>query len=237
MKQVKNLMQGIIATSFLTIGIASISTKANAQFWNGSTVSTQTNDHAIISPFPSLIVSGSVPPSLSIYTPTHESDNRTSVLIENERWGTSNNDIMLIRNVFTAPPPAAASYKNVLRIDGEGKVIVGNVPVPNSNYQMFVEKGILTERVKVAAKGSIDWADYVFDNDYQLKSLDEVSNYIQVNKHLPDVPSAKEVSEEGIDLAKMDATLLRKIEELTLYMIELKKENNQLKQDIASLKK
>ena len=64
-----------------------------------------------------------------------------------------------------------------------------------------------------------------FAKDYQLKSLEEVETYINENKHLPDVPSAEEVVKSGINVAEMDALLLQKIEELTLYMIELKKEN------------
>ncbi|PKP44946.1 MAG: hypothetical protein CVT95_09970 [Bacteroidetes bacterium HGW-Bacteroidetes-12] len=61
--------------------------------------------------------------------------------------------------------------------------------------------------------------------------LNEVENFITENKHLPDVPSATEVKENGIDLAQMDAILLQKIEELTLYIIELKKEMNKLKEE------
>ncbi|NOY48530.1 MAG: TMF family protein, partial [Chlorobi bacterium] len=60
-------------------------------------------------------------------------------------------------------------------------------------------------------------------------------NYINQNKHLPDVPSAKEVEEEGVNLGEMNAVLLQKIEELTLYMIEMKKENKELKQRIEVL--
>lgn len=72
------------------------------------------------------------------------------------------------------------------------------------------------------------WADYVFDEDYKLLSLTEVENYIKENKHLPNVPSADEVETNGNNLGEMDAILLRKIEELTLYIIELEKKVNQL---------
>ncbi|WP_461075028.1 hypothetical protein [Spirosoma flavus] len=74
-------------------------------------------------------------------------------------------------------------------------------------------------------KNTIDWSDKVFDDTYQLKRLSEVEQYIKTNKHLPGVPSAKEVVEKGIDVAKMDAKLLEKIEELTLYSIQLEKES------------
>lgn len=72
------------------------------------------------------------------------------------------------------------------------------------------------------------WSDYVFDKDYALMSLEEVEKFIKTNGHLPGVPSAKQVFEEGIDLAAMNAILLQKIEELTLLMIEQNKKILQL---------
>lgn len=78
--------------------------------------------------------------------------------------------------------------------------------------------------------------DYVFEKDYDLKSLSEVEKYITDNKHLPDVPSASEIKNSGLNLADMDATLLKKIEELTLYIIELKKENEEQQKEIELLK-
>lgn len=81
------------------------------------------------------------------------------------------------------------------------------------------------------------WADFVFEDTYKLKPLSEVETFIKENKHLPEVPSETEVLDKGIDVAKMDALLLQKIEELTLYMIELKKENQEMKSEIELLKK
>lgn len=76
------------------------------------------------------------------------------------------------------------------------------------------------------------WADYVFNSNYRLRSLDEVEKFILKNKHLPDMPSEAEVLENGINVAQMNALLLQKIEELTLYMIELKKENELIKKEL-----
>jgi hypothetical protein len=115
-----------------------------------------------------------------------------------------------------------------------GKVLIGNVTTPG-NYQLYVEQGILAERVKVALKSTSHWADYVFSPNYKLMPLTQVEEYITKNNHLPNVPSAEEVHKEGIDMATMDAKLLEKIEELTLYMIELKKENLALKERIGVL--
>jgi hypothetical protein len=117
-----------------------------------------------------------------------------------------------------------------------GKVLIGTVNAPG-NYKLYVEQGILSERVRVALKSTSYWADYVFEPKYKLMPLTEVESFIKENKHLPNVPSAKEVVKEGIDMATMDAKLLEKIEELTLYMIELKKENEGLKKRISKLEK
>jgi len=77
------------------------------------------------------------------------------------------------------------------------------------------------------------WADYVFDESYNLKSLSEVEAYIKENKHLPDIPSAKEVYEEGLSVGDMQAKQMAKIEELTLYIIDLQKQVNALKNEEA----
>ena len=116
-----------------------------------------------------------------------------------------------------------------------GAVRIGNVCTP-SGYKLFVEQGILTEKVKVAVSCSPAWADYVFAPNYNLKPLSEVEAYVKENKHLPNVPSASELVKEGLDLGKMQATQMGKIEELTLYMIEMKKEIETLKKENQSLK-
>lgn len=103
-------------------------------------------------------------------------------------------------------------------------------------FKLFVKKGIRTEKVKVDLASGV-WADYVFEDDYELKSLDEVEEYINENGHLPKMPSAEEVEKEGLNLGEMDALLLEKIEELTLYMINLKQENEKMKADLEVLKK
>lgn len=92
-----------------------------------------------------------------------------------------------------------------------------------------------TRRVKVCAGNG--WCDYVFDKDYKLTSLLDVEKYIKANNHLPDVPSAKEVTNSEIDLFEMQKIQMKKIEELMLYVIELKKENQNMVKEIAQLKK
>jgi hypothetical protein len=75
-----------------------------------------------------------------------------------------------------------------------------------------------------------NWSDFVFHPSYQLKPLIEVEKFIKTNGHLEDIPSATEVEQNGVNVGEMQAKLLQKVEELTLYVIELKKEIEQLKQ-------
>ncbi len=119
-----------------------------------------------------------------------------------------------------------------------GTTLIGdpaNVTVP-AGYKLYVQTGILTEKVKVALINTSDWADYVFAKNYELKTLSEVESFVNANKHLPGVPSAEELKEQGgFDVAKMDAKLLEKIEELTLYVIELSKQNKELAERLAKI--
>jgi hypothetical protein len=86
---------------------------------------------------------------------------------------------------------------------------------------------IKTKEVEVTLSG---WSDFVFENDYNLRSLSELEQYIKQNHRLPEIPSADEVKENGIDLGDMQGKLLSKVEELTLYIIELEKQIKELQQ-------
>jgi len=113
-----------------------------------------------------------------------------------------------------------------------GKVGVGT-SAPDS--KLTVKGDIHAEEVKVDL--SVPGPDYVFKEGYDLKTLEEVQSYIKENGHLPNIPSAKEMEENGIQLGEMNMKLLEKIEELILYMIELKKENENQQREIEQLKK
>jgi len=125
--------------------------------------------------------------------------------------------------------------KDKMNILDNGKVAIGDVVTTSNNYKLFVEKGILAEKVRVAVKSSGDWADYVFEENYEMMPINQLEDYVAENKHLPNVPSAEEVVKEGIDLAKMDAKLLEKIEEAYLYIIDLKDEIEHLNEKIEAL--
>ncbi|GHB59188.1 hypothetical protein GCM10007390_11060 [Persicitalea jodogahamensis] len=113
-----------------------------------------------------------------------------------------------------------------------GGIVIGTgLNSTPTGYKLYVSEGILTERVKVAVKNTSEWRDNVLQADYNLRSIEEVEKFIKENKHLPGVPSAQEMVEKGNDLQKTDAVLLEKIEEIMLYVIDLKKENARLKSE------
>lgn len=125
--------------------------------------------------------------------------------VQSSQWTTTGNDV---------------SYSS-------GNVGIGIATVP-AGYSLAVVGSIITEGVTVKLQ-SDGWPDFVFRKDYLLPSLQDVENYIQRNGHLPNIPSASEIGKNGIHLGEMDAQLLQKIEELTLYTIEQQKEIDSLK--------
>jgi hypothetical protein len=117
----------------------------------------------------------------------------------------------------------------------------GNVGIGTTNFA----NGLNNNYYKLAVNGSIHanevivetgWGDFVFDIGYKLKSLSEVEQYINKYKHLPEVPSASEVEKDGVNVGKTDAILLQKIEELTLYIIDLSKQVEELKKENEEIK-
>ncbi|MBG6132353.1 hypothetical protein IWQ47_003675 [Aquimarina sp. EL_43] len=113
---------------------------------------------------------------------------------------------------------------------GDGNVGIGTT-IPDS--KLAVNGKIHAKEVKVDLTG---WPDYVFENNYNLPSLQEVEHHIAEEGHLPNIPSASEVEKNGIQLGEMNARLLQKIEELTLYMIAQNKKTEQLQREIELLK-
>ncbi len=123
---------------------------------------------------------------------------------------------------------------NVVYSNPGSKVVIGgsDTPLPDG-YNLYVRKGILAERVRVAISGSEKWADYVFADNYKLMPLKDVETYVKKEKHLPNVLSADEIAIDGIDLAEIASKQMEKIEELTLYLIDATKRIEVLEKQLA----
>jgi hypothetical protein len=127
-----------------------------------------------------------------------------------------------------------AVHKEYLRIKNDGTVLIGmNGDYANANnYKLAVQGKIICEEVKVALQ--TNWPDYVFAHNYKLRSLGEVEKYIEANKRLPNMPSAKELEQnEGISVSEMLIKQQEKIEELTLYLIAQNKKLEALEAKVA----
>ena len=113
-----------------------------------------------------------------------------------------------------------------LHIDAD-QIAIGAVQSTANNYKLTVTGKIICEELKVEL--TANWPDYVFGEDYQLKPLHELKSYIATNKHLPNIPKASEVEKDGLEVGEMNRKLLEKVEELTLYIIDLQEQVDQLK--------
>jgi len=115
---------------------------------------------------------------------------------------------------------------------GSGKTQIGNkriTSVPHTDCMLSVDGKVVAKSLYITMT---DWADYVFANDYKLTSLKDVETYYKTNKHLPEIPSEKEVIENGVNVADMNKLLLKKVEELTLYLVQQQKEIDALETQI-----
>lgn len=123
------------------------------------------------------------------------------------------------RTGYGATPEMTNTEMNAYRrmtVFSNGSVGIGTASP--GTFKLAVEGKIGARKVIVT--DAINWPDYVFSDKYELMTLPDVDSYIQINGHLPEVPSAKDVATNGIDVSETQAVLLRKIEELTLYLIE-----------------
>lgn len=124
---------------------------------------------------------------------------------------------------------SSASFTERMRIKGNGNVGIGTA---TPAYKLDVCGTIRSKEVVVQT----GWCDYVFDRDYTLRPLSEVEAFIQQNRHLPDIPSAADVENNGLKVADMSARMMKKIEELTLYVVQQNKQIEQLQQKVKQLK-
>jgi hypothetical protein len=135
---------------------------------------------------------------------------------------------------------SGANFELYNRINNKSSLVVtpeGNIGIGTTNpdEKLTVNGKIHAKEVRI----DLDFPapDYVFANDYKLKSLQEVDEFIKQNSHLPEIPSAKEIEKNGLMLAEMNMSLLKKIEELTLYSIEQEKKNIEQSKEIDNANK
>lgn len=144
----------------------------------------------------------------------------------------------VIRPVTTQDALLVNDVSNVtkFKVENWGQTTIGGGTMtgPHSAAMLLVNGKMVAKEIIVTTQ---NWADFVFDSDYSLKPLKQVEQFYKENHHLPDVPSTAEITETGNDLAKTDAILLQKIEELTLYIVELNKKVEQLEKQNSILKK
>ena len=124
------------------------------------------------------------------------------------------------------------NWSNLITVKKNGNVGIGttdnaNWQLANSTYKLAVAGNAVAESMTV--KLQANWPDYTFKKEYRLMSLADVKTYIDKNQHLPEIPSAAQVEKDGINLGEMNRLLLKKVEELTLYLIEKDKEIKELK--------
>jgi len=139
----------------------------------------------------------------------------------------SDDNKLKIGKTMRATIDSGSTYMTIVK--NSGYIGIGTA---NPRSKLAVNGTITAKEVVVSIEG---WSDYVLKDDYKLMPLDELERSIEKNGHLPDIPSAEEVKKKGVSVGEMQAKLLKKVEELTLYMIDLKKENEILKKQVASL--
>ena len=113
-----------------------------------------------------------------------------------------------------------------------GVVGIGTL-TPDAAYKLSVNGKVRAKEIKVEA----GWSDFVFAEGYELMSLTSLEKFIKRNRHLPDIPSEAEVSENGVAIGEMHSKLLQKIEELTLYVLDLHKEGEALEKQLLRIEK
>lgn len=183
----------------------------------------------ISSPEASLAFSNTIGNKIDFYhTPDFDGDrygisiNSSELRIHSGALGQASGGIIFGKHSTT-------TFTEHVRFTNNGNVGIGT---DNPDSKLVVNGKIRSEEVKVEI---INGPDYVFKPDYQLRTLQETKEYITENNHLPEIPSAKEMEANGIDLGDMNMRLLKKIEELTLYQIELLEKVEELQAKVEKL--
>lgn len=114
--------------------------------------------------------------------------------------------------------------KSKLSVNGNMHIGSNTAQGVHNDYKLSVEGKIVAQSLYITVANGTNWADYVFADDYKLQSLYEIEKYYKANKHLSEIPTTAEITEKGIDVGEMNVLLLKKIEELTIHVVEQQKQ-------------
>jgi hypothetical protein len=129
---------------------------------------------------------------------------------------------------------AGSSWGNIIINENGGNVGIGTSTVA-AGYKLSIAGKAMCEELKVQLRGN--WPDYVFAKEYRLKTFDELRNFIAANNHLPNMPAATQIEKEGLEVGDMQRRMTEKIEELTLYMLQLQEQCTKLQMQVEQLNK
>jgi hypothetical protein len=169
---------------------------------------------------------------LGVHALSTAPNNSTSFALEHYFYGYKNSAINFYRGSTVQGGFITFSTNNgteKMRLDANGNLGIGTGTTTLGKYKLTVEGAIGARKLQITQAA---WADFVFSPGYELPNLYEVDRYVKEHRHLPEIPSEKEVKANGIDVAEMNMRLLQKVEELTLYLIEQQKAIDELKKMI-----
>ncbi len=174
--------------------------------------------------------------TLTVNGLTPDTSYNFTVFAEDAAGNTSNssNTAAIVTLIGTGITDYTSENANLNTVDWTARDLfadrnIGIGTTDTQGYRLAVAGNMIAEAVRVELQ--VNWPDFVFSKDYDLPQLEKIKAFIALNGHLPNIPSAKEVENSGIDLGSMDAKLLQKIEELTLYLIEQESEIEKLKEE------
>ncbi len=153
--------------------------------------------------------------------------------------GSGGNSIGFLGSFFTLDAAGRVGLSNSApkaKLHVNGNMVIGSTSLePAAGYLLSIDGRVICEEARVQISGA--WPDYVFNDNYKLRPLEELEKLINEQKHLPNIPAAAEVEKEGIALGDMNKRLIEKVEELTLYIIALDKQNKALNERVSKLEK
>src|SRR5690606_38618114 len=169
--------------------------------------------------------------ALEFWNGGHKTVPTTRIVSKMHGCGDGGEDILFQTQPFSSNNPNLNFPTTKMVIQNGGNVGIG---ITNPTYKLTVDGVISASEVRVSNTPN---SDYVFEPDYPLLPLSEVEVHIKEKKHLPGIPSAEEFKENGVSLGEMDDMLLRKVEELTLYVIEQNRRMEKLEEENTCLEK